>query len=78
MRNELGKTIAKANLPSKMCVVCARPFTWRKAWERTWDDRTTCSTRCLGVARERRARSSTGGGAGAAAPPRVDDHASRT
>ncbi|MDY6882249.1 MAG: DUF2256 domain-containing protein, partial [Pseudomonadota bacterium] len=26
----------KSNLPSKICPVCDRPFTWRKKWERDW------------------------------------------
>lgn len=30
----------------KTCVVCQRPFTWRKKWERVWDEVTTCSKRC--------------------------------
>ena len=30
----------------KVCVVCDRPFTWRKKWERSWDEITTCSKRC--------------------------------
>lgn len=34
------------NLPTKVCVVCNRPFTWRKKWERCWDEVTTCSKRC--------------------------------
>jgi len=34
------------NLPVKDCVVCGRPFTWRKKWERCWDEVTTCSNRC--------------------------------
>lgn len=34
------------NLPTKVCVVCNRPFTWRKKWERDWDEITTCSKRC--------------------------------
>ena len=34
------------NLPVKMCVVCQRPFTWRKKWEKDWDEITTCSKRC--------------------------------
>lgn len=34
------------NLPTKTCVVCGRPFTWRKKWERCWDEVTTCSKRC--------------------------------
>ena len=32
--------------PAKMCVVCKRPFTWRKKWERCWDEVTTCSDAC--------------------------------
>lgn len=24
----------KTNLPSKVCVVCGRPFEWRKKWEK--------------------------------------------
>jgi len=64
MRDKLGRTIAKANLPSKTCIICMRPFTWRKKWERTWDERTTCSTRCLGAARALR---SGGGGGGSTA-----------
>ena len=27
-------------------VTCNRPFTWRKKWERNWDEITTCSKRC--------------------------------
>ncbi len=46
MKNKKGKTIAKENLPSKVCVVCNRPFTWRKKWERNWDEVTTCSKSC--------------------------------
>ena len=46
MKDGKGKTVAKNNLPSKDCVVCGRPFTWRKKWERCWDDVTTCSKSC--------------------------------
>ncbi|OEU12880.1 hypothetical protein FRACYDRAFT_163427, partial [Fragilariopsis cylindrus CCMP1102] len=38
--------ISKQNLPSKVCVVCNRPFTWRKKWEKCWDEVTTCSKSC--------------------------------
>ena len=38
--------VKKGNLPSKVCVVCNRPFTWRKKWESCWDDVTTCSKSC--------------------------------
>jgi hypothetical protein len=36
----------KSNLPEKICVVCNRPFTWRKKWERCWDEVTCCSNSC--------------------------------
>ncbi|MDW3195676.1 MAG: DUF2256 domain-containing protein [Cytophagales bacterium] len=36
----------KGDLPSKICVVCARPFTWRKKWEKYWDEVKYCSERC--------------------------------
>ncbi|GMH85563.1 hypothetical protein TL16_g10270, partial [Triparma laevis f. inornata] len=41
-----AKATSKSDLPSKDCVVCRRPFTWRKKWERDWDDITTCSKAC--------------------------------
>ena len=31
---------------AKICVVCNRPFTWRKKWERCWDEVLTCSDKC--------------------------------
>ena len=46
MKTDAGKTEKKENLPSKTCVTCGRPFTWRKKWERCWDDVTTCSKSC--------------------------------
>ncbi|WP_081733800.1 DUF2256 domain-containing protein [Methylomonas sp. MO1] len=36
----------KALLPAKTCVVCARPFVWRKKWARDWDAVKYCSERC--------------------------------
>ena len=41
----------KADLPTKICVACGRPFAWRKKWARDWDQVRTCSERCKGVAR---------------------------
>lgn len=38
--------VSKTNLPEKVCVVCDRPFTWRKKWERCWDEVTCCSKSC--------------------------------
>ncbi|MFN9370088.1 MAG: DUF2256 domain-containing protein [Planctomycetia bacterium] len=32
----------------KTCPVCGRPFTWRKKWERCWDQVRYCSDRCRG------------------------------
>ena len=46
MKNSSGKTVSKSDLPSKDCVVCGRPFTWRKKWERCWDEVTCCSKSC--------------------------------
>ena len=40
------KRIQKAHLPSKDCLVCGRPFAWRKKWERDWDQVKYCSQRC--------------------------------
>jgi hypothetical protein len=40
------KGVKKQNLPSKTCVTCGRPFTWRKKWERVWDEVKFCSDRC--------------------------------
>jgi len=36
----------KQHLPVKICVVCGRPFTWRKKWEKVWDEVKYCSKRC--------------------------------
>lgn len=36
----------KSNLPEKICVVCGRPFEWRKKWERCWNEVTCCSKSC--------------------------------
>ncbi|MCG3809964.1 DUF2256 domain-containing protein [Psychrobacter sp. Ps4] len=36
----------KVNLPQKTCSVCQRPFTWRKKWEKDWEQVIYCSERC--------------------------------
>jgi hypothetical protein len=36
----------KADLPSKICVTCAKPFAWRKKWARDWENVRYCSERC--------------------------------
>ena len=48
---------------AKLCLACKRPMTWRKKWERCWDEVMTCSKRCK--SERKKARS---GGAGEPAP----------
>ncbi|NWF69184.1 MAG: DUF2256 domain-containing protein [Chloroflexi bacterium] len=36
----------KKNLQTKVCMGCGLPFTWRKKWERNWDNVKYCSKRC--------------------------------
>ena len=36
----------KGDLPSKVCATCHRPFTWRRKWEKVWEDVRYCSHRC--------------------------------
>jgi len=40
------KGVKKQDLPTKMCLVCQRPFAWRKKWERDWEQVQYCSERC--------------------------------
>ncbi|MBU26087.1 MAG: hypothetical protein CMD99_08680 [Gammaproteobacteria bacterium] len=45
----------KSDLPTKLCPICDRSFSWRKKWERDWDSVVYCSERCSrrgGVNRE--------------------------
>ena len=42
----MPRGVKKEHLPEKICVVCNRPFTWRKKWERCWEEVTTCSKSC--------------------------------
>ncbi|MCB0733671.1 MAG: DUF2256 domain-containing protein [Flavobacteriales bacterium] len=36
----------KEYLPSKHCVVCGRPFSWRKKWQKVWHEVKYCSSKC--------------------------------
>lgn len=36
----------KSTLPSKLCVVCGRPMSWRKSWAKNWDQVRYCSEAC--------------------------------
>ncbi|HET8904731.1 MAG TPA: DUF2256 domain-containing protein [Saccharospirillum sp.] len=40
------RSVAKQNLPEKVCLVCQRPFSWRKKWADCWDSVKYCSERC--------------------------------
>jgi hypothetical protein len=48
-RNANGKVAAKADLPAKICPVCARRFVWRRKWARDWESVKYCSARCRGA-----------------------------
>lgn len=45
----------KADLPTKPCATCGRPFAWRKKWARDWEAVRHCSDAC------RRSRSAKAG-----------------
>jgi len=36
----------KSDLPAKRCAHCGLPFSWRKKWERDWEQVKYCSERC--------------------------------
>jgi hypothetical protein len=36
----------KQSLPSKPCVACGRPMTWRKRWALNWHEVKFCSDAC--------------------------------
>ncbi|MBM4455163.1 MAG: DUF2256 domain-containing protein [Verrucomicrobia bacterium] len=42
----MGRTVAKGDLPSKICAHCGRPFAWRKKWARDWEKVRFCSNAC--------------------------------
>lgn len=48
----MTRGVKKADLPTKVCPVCGRPFSWRKKWEKTWDEVRYCSERCRRDARK--------------------------
>ncbi|KAL3682142.1 hypothetical protein R1sor_000164 [Riccia sorocarpa] len=63
----MPRGVKKENLPSKVCVVCNRPFTWRKKWERCWDEVLTCSDRCKNERRKGNRDSKAADGSGSEA-----------
>jgi len=36
----------KQSLPTKNCIACERPMTWRKAWAKNWSEIKYCSDAC--------------------------------
>ncbi|MFN5370539.1 MAG: DUF2256 domain-containing protein [Bacteroidia bacterium] len=40
------KGVKKQHLPQKICLRCNKPFTWRKKWERDWENVKYCSRKC--------------------------------
>lgn len=38
--------VKKHNLPSKICLICQRPFSWRKKWSTVWEEVKYCSDAC--------------------------------
>ncbi len=33
-------------LPYKICPICKLPFSWRKKWEKNWEQVRYCSEKC--------------------------------
>ncbi|MCY1701849.1 DUF2256 domain-containing protein [Deinococcus sp. SL84] len=40
-----------AERASKVCPVCGLPFSWRRKWERDWENARYCSDRCRAAAK---------------------------
>ena len=36
----------KKNTAKKICPVCEKPFSWRKKWEKSWNEVRYCSEKC--------------------------------
>ncbi|UFZ01687.1 DUF2256 domain-containing protein [Bradyrhizobium ontarionense] len=42
----MPKMRRKADLPTRICAACGRPFAWRKKWAWDWANVKFCSDRC--------------------------------
>ncbi|MGY5847923.1 DUF2256 domain-containing protein [Salegentibacter sp. HM20] len=40
------KHLKKADLPTKLCPICQRRFSWRKKWRNSWEEVKYCSEKC--------------------------------
>ncbi|MCR9176487.1 MAG: DUF2256 domain-containing protein [Alphaproteobacteria bacterium] len=47
-----GKSVRKSERPTKTCVSCGRPFSWRRKWARNWEHVRYCSQRCRTAGRK--------------------------
>jgi len=47
----MPKMRKKSDLPKKTCIVCGRPFVWRKKWAKDWVQVKYCSDRCRSAAK---------------------------
>lgn len=52
----MPRGVKKQNLPQKTCVTCGRPFTWRKKFEKVWDEVKYCSKRCRAATKQAQQR----------------------
>jgi hypothetical protein len=46
MSKKNSKAKSKNNLDSKICPICEKSFSWRKKWERDWENVIYCSKLC--------------------------------
>jgi hypothetical protein len=37
----------KSDLPNKICIICEKPFSWRKEWSKEWSEVKYCSKKCV-------------------------------
>lgn len=42
----MPRGVKKADLPTKPCAACGRPFAWRKRWAACWEEVRFCSDGC--------------------------------
>ncbi|WIM54702.1 DUF2256 domain-containing protein [Pantoea anthophila] len=52
-----GSNVFKGNkksLPVRYCQMCKKPMSWRKKWERCWEEVKYCSERCRRAAHAQR------------------------
>ncbi|MBL6648387.1 MAG: DUF2256 domain-containing protein [Flavobacteriaceae bacterium] len=43
----------KSHLPKKTCPVCSFPFSWRKKWEKNWENVVYCSKKCRTLSKKK-------------------------